>query len=113
VSNAIIDRLGALFVECLRIEPPPPETDLFESGTIDSLQLVELLLQLERRFGVQITIENLDLDKLRTLSGIAGLVAAHQSSSEIKKDNTGQEMAEPEPRSRVAEFRARRVHGRR
>src|SRR5215470_12827240 len=52
--EAIMRRLGELFVESLHVEAPAPETDLFEGGALDSLQLVELLLQLERRFGVRI-----------------------------------------------------------
>ena len=75
-ENAIIERLSALFVESLHIEAPSADTDLFETGILDSLQLVELLLQLEQRFGFRTTIENLDLDNLRTLGRIASLVAA-------------------------------------
>jgi D-alanine--poly(phosphoribitol) ligase subunit 2 len=71
-----ITRLSALFVETLHIEAPPPDTDLFESGTLDSLQLVELLVALERCFGVRIAIENIDLEQLRTLERIARLVTA-------------------------------------
>jgi methoxymalonate biosynthesis acyl carrier protein len=89
----IIERLGAIFLENLNIEAPPPETDLFENGIIDSLQLVELLLQLERRFGVRIAIDDIDLDNFRTLERIARLVTELQPG--------------------VTEFRARRVHGRR
>ena len=75
-SEAVIRCLGDLFVENLHVEAPPPDTDLFESGTLDSLQLVELLLQLERRFGVRVAIEDIDLDHLRTLERIARLVEA-------------------------------------
>jgi len=80
-ENAIIERLSALFVESLHIEAPSADTDLFETGILDSLQLVELLLQLERRFGFRTTIENLDLDNLRTLGRIALLVAARTSGA--------------------------------
>ena len=79
MSDTIIRQLGALFVESLHIDAPVPDTDLFESGTIDSLQLVELLLQIERRFGVQIAVENIDLENLRTLRRISDLVEAQQS----------------------------------
>jgi D-alanine--poly(phosphoribitol) ligase subunit 2 len=75
-TNAIIPRLGAIFIESFHIEAPSAETDLFETGILDSLHLVELLLQLERRFGFRMTIENLDLDNLRTLERIARMVAA-------------------------------------
>lgn len=72
--NDTIARLKTLFVEQLHIDAPPPEADLFESGTLDSLQLVELLAQLERQFGVQLATADIDLDRLRTLEGIAALV---------------------------------------
>jgi D-alanine--poly(phosphoribitol) ligase subunit 2 len=108
MNDAIIERLGALFVESLHIDAPTPDTDLFESGTLDSLQLVELLLQIERRFGVQIAVENIDLDDLRTLGRIARLVASQQSSS-ASKNTTNQEQAEPQPK--VTELRAWRARG--
>jgi acyl carrier protein len=38
--------------------------------------LVELLVALERCFGVRIAIENIDLEQLRTLERIARLVTA-------------------------------------
>jgi D-alanine--poly(phosphoribitol) ligase subunit 2 len=80
-TNAIIGRLGALFVESLHIEAPAADIDLFETGILDSLQLVELLLQLEQRFGFQIKIDDIDLDDLRTLAGIARLVAARTAGA--------------------------------
>ena len=80
-TNAIIRRLGALFVESLHIEAPSPDTDLFETGILDSLQLVELLVQLEQRFGFKIKIDDIELDDLRTLAGIAALVAAGTSGA--------------------------------
>lgn len=76
-ANAIIDRLHAVFVESLHIQVPAADTDLFETGLVDSLQLVELLLQLERQFGFRIAIQDIDLDNLRTLDRIARLVAAN------------------------------------
>lgn len=77
--DSIIDRLSALFVERLHVEAPAPDADLFETGILDSLQLVELLCQLEQQFGCRIAMDDLDLDDLRTLMGIAALVAAHSA----------------------------------
>ena len=76
-ANAIIERLGALFVEKFHVEVPSSDTDLLETGILDSFQFVELLVQLEHRFGFRIKIEDIDLDDLRTLSRIARLVAAN------------------------------------
>jgi D-alanine--poly(phosphoribitol) ligase subunit 2 len=118
-TNAIIGRLGALFVESLHIEAPAADIDLFETGILDSLQLVELLLQLEQRFGFQIKIDDIDLDDLRTLARIARLVAARTagagsqttrlSSLEIRHGVVEQEGNQPEFEPTGAEPRAGRA----
>ena len=77
---AVTERLGALFAETFHIEVPSPDTDLLESGLLDSFQFVELLLQLERRFGVRVRIDDIELDDLRTLARIARMVAASKAS---------------------------------
>lgn len=66
--------LRALLLEHLHVEVPSVDTDLLESGALDSLQLVDLLLVIEQRFGWRIPIESLDLDRLRSLTRLAGLV---------------------------------------
>jgi len=71
----LVPGLAALFAETFHVEAPAADTDLLENGLLDSLQLVELLLQIELQFGRRIAIENIDLDDLRTLRGIAGLIA--------------------------------------
>jgi D-alanine--poly(phosphoribitol) ligase subunit 2 len=78
--QAIAARLGTLFAETFNIEVPAPDTDLLESGLLDSFQFVELLLQLERRFGLRVRIDELELDDLRTLERIARRVAAPKAS---------------------------------
>ena len=80
MTDAIIEGLRALFIEDLHIEVPSADVDLFETGILDSLQVVELLLQLEQRFGFQIKIDDIDLDDLRTPARIARLLAAHATS---------------------------------
>jgi D-alanine--poly(phosphoribitol) ligase subunit 2 len=77
---AIAERLGTLFAETFHIEVPSPDTDLLESGLLDSFQFVELLLQLERRFGVRLSIDDIELDDLRTLARIARVVAGPKAS---------------------------------
>src|SRR5439155_4681418 len=80
-QNAITEQLGALFVETFHIEVPSPDTDLLDSGILDSLQFVELLIQLEQRFGLRIKVEDIDLDDLRTLARIARLVAVNGAAT--------------------------------
>jgi methoxymalonate biosynthesis acyl carrier protein len=75
-ANAILERVRALFLESFHIEVPSADTDLLETGILDSFQFVELLFQLERCFGVRIKIDDVDLDDLRTLERIARLIAS-------------------------------------
>lgn len=79
-TEAIVERLGALFAQSFHIEVPSPDTDLLESGILDSFQFVELLAQLEQHFGLRLRIDDIELDDLRTLSRIARMVAAPRNS---------------------------------
>jgi acyl carrier protein len=72
MTNEIIE----LFSEKLNIEVPSPDTDLIDSGLLDSLRLVELLLHLEASLGVRIALDEIDLDDLRSVKRIARLLAA-------------------------------------
>jgi acyl carrier protein len=74
MQASIIDELNALFAEALQIEVPGPHTDLIDSGLLDSLQLVQLLLQIEERMGARIPLEEVDLDDLRSIGRLAGLI---------------------------------------
>ena len=77
-NGAIVEHLGALFAEQFHINVPSPDTDLLDSGLLDSLQFVELLLQLEQRFGIRVPIDSIELDDLRTLARLARVIAALQ-----------------------------------
>ena len=72
---SIVDELNALFAEALHIEVPGPDTDLIDSGVLDSLQLVQLLLQIEERMGTRIPLEDVDLDDLRTVERLSRVIA--------------------------------------
>jgi len=50
------------------------DTDIVETGLLDSLALVELLVGIEREFNVQVELETLDLDNLRSVRSIAQMV---------------------------------------
>lgn len=42
------------------------DTDLIEAGVIDSLSIMELIVFLERETGVEVSLEDLLLDSIRT-----------------------------------------------
>ena len=88
-ANAIIERLGKLFIESFHVEVPSSDADLLENGILDSFQFVELLLELERCFGFRIKLEDIELDDLRTLAGIAQLIAANGEESSVSSAAAG------------------------
>lgn len=73
-EDYIIERLEKLFADTFHIDVPGADTDLLDNGVLDSFQFVEMLMQLEQEFGFQVDIQTIDLDDLRTLKRIAGMV---------------------------------------
>ena len=71
--------LTTLFARDLSVEVPSPDTDLLQSGRLDSVGMVELLARLEQQFGVQVEIENLEIDHFRSLATIAAFIVAHSN----------------------------------
>lgn len=76
VDSAILqDRITKLFSEKVHIEAPSPDTDLMETGLLDSLTLVELIVGLEEEFGIKIPFDEVDLENFRSVSRIAEFVS--------------------------------------
>jgi len=50
------------------------DTDLFATGGMSSMFALQLVIFLEKRFGVAIDGEDLHLDNFRTVNAMAGLV---------------------------------------
>ena len=67
-------RVTTLIHESLQIEVDRIDVDLIESGILDSLALVELIFQLEQEFGVTIRLEEMSVERFRTISSISELI---------------------------------------
>lgn len=75
------EQLGAYLEERLKTEVEP-DRDLFASGLVTSMFAMELVVHLEKTFGVAITGGDLRLDNFRTVRGMAALVQRlHESSN--------------------------------
>jgi acyl carrier protein len=93
-----VARLRTLLVEHLHVEVPSADADLLETGVLDSLQLVDLLLLIEQHFGRRIAIEAIDLDDLRSLTRLAQLLGAAAATGASEHVAGRDEAAgEPEP----------------
>lgn len=89
------EKLNAILGDVFGIDPPPPDVDLVEDGLLDSLMLVTLLAELESTFSIRIPLENLDLEELRTVAGLSGLVERQLSSNGADVAASGDELVVP------------------
>ncbi len=67
-------RIEGIFREALSIEVPSPTMDIVDAGLLDSLALVTLLFEIEQQFAITIPLDELDIESLRTVEQIAGVV---------------------------------------
>jgi len=60
-----------IFAQCFETKLPSEEIDLLETGLVDSVKIVELVLEIEQRFGVSLPFEDLEIDDFRTVKKLA------------------------------------------
>jgi D-alanine--poly(phosphoribitol) ligase subunit 2 len=57
------------------------DADLFATGLLDSMALVQLIMELEQHFKIELPMGELDIGSFRSIREIAELVAARQAGS--------------------------------
>ncbi len=72
--------VAALLATEIQTPVPSPNTDLVETGLLDSLKLVTLLSLIENRFGIQISPDDLDLENFRSVARIANFLQSRQAT---------------------------------
>jgi len=72
--SGIRPKLREIFTDALHVELPSDEAGLISGGFVDSLALVELLLQIEKEFDVTPDFELLEIEDFETLSAIEQLI---------------------------------------
>lgn len=73
-------RIAALFASKLNVQVPSVETDLIDTGLVDSLTFVVFLAQLEQEFGIHVSLDDLDLDHFGSIARIARFLATKTQS---------------------------------
>jgi D-alanine--poly(phosphoribitol) ligase subunit 2 len=95
--EVVEERLSGLFCEKFGLDIASVETDLIETGVLDSLKLVELLLELEQLFEMKIPLNDLEIDTFRSIAHIADLVMNDNGLSRTAGlYSSGQNAAQPE-----------------
>lgn len=77
---SVQNRIAALFAGELHLVVPSVETDLIDTGVLDSLKFVELLVLLERTFGGCFTLGDLQIENFRSIQKIAEFIVQRNGS---------------------------------
>jgi D-alanine--poly(phosphoribitol) ligase subunit 2 len=75
------ERIVGVISNALHRDVPSHDTDLFETGILDSMAFVELLLQLELEFGVRTSAEDLEVKNFSSIARIADFVRMRAAAS--------------------------------
>ena len=78
--QTIENEVAEIFSQQLHVDVPASDSDLFETGVLDSLQLVELLFQLEQQFGVCISLDETDVENFRSIERISVMLASQNGN---------------------------------
>jgi D-alanine--poly(phosphoribitol) ligase subunit 2 len=68
-------RISDIFAERFETRLDSGEVDLLETGLVDSVRIVELVLEIEQRFGVSLPFEQLEIEDFRTVPRLAERIA--------------------------------------
>ena len=80
--SALEARIRQVFRDKLNLDVPSVDTDLFETAALDSMMFVDLLVHLERGFGVKVALEDIEFDHFRSIERIAEFVANRVARAE-------------------------------
>ena len=70
----VCERITRLLSETLGVAVDSVDTDLIETGLLDSLALISLLAEIEREFGFELPLDTLEVDDFRTVASAATYV---------------------------------------
>jgi len=73
--NELQREITAIFAERFDTKLDSVEVDLLETGLVDSVKIVDLVLELEQRFGVSLSFEDLEIEDFRTVPRLAERIA--------------------------------------
>ncbi len=68
------DVLQFVRARCPQYPALGPDTDLLDEGLLDSLLLIDLIFQLEERYGIKLGSDHVSPANFRSVSAIVGLV---------------------------------------
>jgi acyl carrier protein len=79
-TEEILAELKGFFATATAGNTPGPDEDYFALGLVNSLLALELVAHVERRFGIEVDVEDLDLDHFRTMNRVTAFVRRKRSA---------------------------------
>ena len=86
MSTVSAEEVRAFLLECFSEDLPgkgldpsqaPDDLDLLMEGIIDSFGILEMISEVESRFGIEVDFEHLDAEDLTVIGPFSRYVAAH------------------------------------
>jgi acyl carrier protein len=72
VSNSeLTEQVSNLVGETLMVDSPDPDFDLIGAELIDSVAVMSLIMEIERKFDVEMPLDDFDVERFRTTGRIA------------------------------------------
>jgi D-alanine--poly(phosphoribitol) ligase subunit 2 len=68
-------QINDIFAERFETKLDSLDIDLLDTGIVDSVRIVELVLEIEQRFGVSLPFEALEIEDFRTVPRLAERIA--------------------------------------
>ncbi len=79
-AEEILADLTGFFGTATAGNTPGPDEDYFTLGLVNSLLALELVAHVERRFGIEVAVADLDLDNFRTMNRVTAFVLRKRSA---------------------------------
>jgi acyl carrier protein len=67
-------RITKLLLKEMSLDVPSPDTDLIATGRLDSITFVDLLQRLEREFEIRVELDDLEIERFRSIARIAEFI---------------------------------------
>jgi acyl carrier protein len=73
-SEGIINQVHGFLGQFIGSTDIDPDQNLFSSGMVNSLFAMQLVLFVEKEFGIQVANEDLDIENFKSLNAIVGFI---------------------------------------
>lgn len=85
--EAIKEKVRSYLLKFYRKAELLDDQDIFELGFVNSLFSMQLIMFIEKEFGISIDNEDLDMDNFKSVNSISDLIQKKMSLGEEKVDN--------------------------